>query len=39
MRDMLGGKTDKVFMTGVKWPTEVEKFKRDALWYEGFQFF
>lgn len=36
MRDMLGGKADKVFMTGVKWPTEVEKFKRDAYGMKDF---
>jgi hypothetical protein len=36
MRNMLGGKADKVFMTGVKWPTEVEQFKRDAYGMKDF---
>ena len=36
MRDMLGGKADKVFMTGVKWPSEVEDFKRDAYGMKDF---
>ena len=36
MRDMLGGKADNVFMTGVKWPSEVEQFKRDAYGMKDF---
>ena len=36
MRKMLGGTADKIFMTGVKWPTEVEQFKRDAYGMKDF---
>ncbi len=36
MKKMLGGKADKVFMTGVKWPAEVEKFKRDSYGMKDF---
>jgi hypothetical protein len=36
MKKMLGGTADKVFMTGVKWPAEVEKFKRDSYGMKDF---
>ena len=36
MKKMLGGTADQVFMTGVKWPTEVAEFKREAYGMKDF---
>ena len=33
---MLGGNAEKVFMTGKKWPSEVEGFKRDSYGMKDF---
>ena len=36
IRKMMGGPAEKVFMTGVKWPKEVEKFKRESYGMKDF---
>ena len=33
---MLGGNAEKVFMTGKKWPSEVEGFKRNSYGMRDF---
>ena len=36
IKKMLGGNAEKVFMTGKKWPSEVEGFKRDSYGMKDF---
>ena len=36
IRKMMGGPAEKVFMTGVKWPKDVEKFKRESYGMKDF---
>ena len=36
IKKMLGGNAEKVFMTGKKWPSEVEGFKRDSYGMRDF---
>lgn len=36
IKKMLGGTADNVFITGVKWPREVQQFKRDAYGMKDF---
>ena len=36
LRKMIGGPAEKVFMTGVKWPAEVAKFKRESYGMKDF---